>query len=118
MGDGLPGKDRKRLGAAGRRACSKLAKGEPDAKKRARLLEATCGRSWVERLTRKQNGNAVADEGTMKNLSGARAAAKNPVLTGQMFQNITDMTLYAQHYADGLMLTEVTLCMHCFQWND
>lgn len=65
--DGLPGRDLKRLGSEGRALCKKLAEGEPDAKKRRRLLSAKCDWCWATRLLKNHDNSVVATGGTDPN---------------------------------------------------
>ena len=104
--EGLPGRDRSRLSKEGKKLCMKLAEGEPDERKRKRLQEAECGWNWVKRLLDNKDNSVVAAGGTMKKqsqMSTARAKAKNPAITAEMFKRIEAM--YADHYARGILKT-------------
>jgi hypothetical protein len=105
VADGLPGKTQSKLGATSRNLCRKLAEGEPDPKKRERLLAARCSKSFVKRLLANPV-NVVAEQGTMKKqsfMSSARAQAKNPVFKDGFFAQIREV--YADHFARGILLT-------------
>lgn len=101
VADGGHGRDAQRLGACGRGLCRKLAEAEPNERKRQRLLEAECGKNWVNRVLHDRT-NVVAAGGTMAKqgmLSEARARAKDPRINKEMFRRIAAQ--YAQDYKAG-----------------